>query len=158
MAIAYLGLGSNLGNRNEMLEKALYEIENSVGHIVARSGFYETKAWGFLSDNRFLNTCVCVNTTHSPLLCLDRTQEIERKLGRHTKSRDGHYADRPIDIDILLYDQLIIESERLTLPHPLLHLRAFVLKGLTEIAGSYEHPVLKKTIEELWAEFPQDSL
>lgn len=158
MAVLYLGLGSNLGNRSDILEKALDEIENSVGHIVARSDFYETKPWGFQTDKCFLNACIGVETYYSPLACLDKTQEIERKLGRKKKTRNGQYSDRPIDIDLLLYDRLVVDSERLTIPHPLLHLRAFVLKGLAEIAGAYEHPVLNKTIQELWEEIPQNSL
>ncbi len=158
MAVLYLGLGSNLGNRNDILEKALDEIENSVGHIVARSDFYETKPWGFQTDQCFLNACIGVETSFSPLACLDKTQEIERKLGRKKKTQNGQYSDRPIDIDLLLYDRLVVDSERLTIPHPLLHLRAFVLKGLAEIAGTYEHPVMKKTIQELWDEIPQSSL
>lgn len=100
----------------------------------------------------FLNTALTLTTSLSPLEVLDRTQEIERQLGRQRKSVAGRYHDRPIDIDLLFYDDLVLESERLTLPHPLLTERLFVLEPLREIAPEFIHPLLGRSIEELYTE------
>ena len=134
MAVLYLGLGSNLGNRREWLEKAIDEIGKEVGPIVARASFYETEAWGFQSENRFVNACVAVDTPFSPEECLQRTQAIERRLGRTHKTVGRQYADRCIDIDLLLFEGETRQTESLVLPHPLMKERAFVMDPLREIA------------------------
>ncbi len=161
MATVYLGLGSNLGNREEILQQAITAIEKQIGSVVSLSAFYETPPWGFDSPQPFLNAAVAVDTPLAPVPLLDATQTIERTLGRKSKSSKGIYSDRPIDIDILFYDNLIVESDCLTLPHPLLHLRTFVLAPLVEIAPTLIHPVLKRSIQDLFLEMskkePSDS-
>ena len=155
MALLYLSLGSNLGPRKETMERAISEIEERIGQLVARSAFLETRPWGFSSQHDFLNACITVRTNCSPQKCLQITQQIERELGRLQKS-DGQYHDRAIDIDLLFYDELICQGKNLLLPHPLLHKRQFVLEPLCQIAPDLEHPVLKKKVVELLADLTED--
>ena len=119
-----------------------------VGDVLALSGFYETEPWGFQSENTFLNAALRLETSLSPLELLKATQQIEAEMGRTQKS-NGTYHDRIIDIDILLYDDLILQTPELTLPHPLMQDRRFVMEPLLEIAPSVVHPVFKKTIVSL---------
>ena len=119
-----------------------------VGDVLALSGFYETEPWGFQSENTFLNAALRLETSLSPLELLKATQQIEVEMGRTQKS-NGTYHDRIIDIDILLYDDLILQTPELTLPHPLMQDRRFVMEPLLEIAPSVVHPVFKKTIVSL---------
>jgi 2-amino-4-hydroxy-6-hydroxymethyldihydropteridine diphosphokinase len=128
----YLSLGSNLGNKKKNLEDALSLIGDLVGHVCRVSSFIETEPWGFDSKNTFLNAACLVETALTPEQCLNITQEIERKLGRKAKSVDS-YEDRPIDIDLLSYDNLNINTPELTLPHPRMHEREFVMIPLKEI-------------------------
>ncbi|MBE6275460.1 MAG: 2-amino-4-hydroxy-6-hydroxymethyldihydropteridine diphosphokinase [Bacteroides sp.] len=130
----YLGLGTNQGDKEANLRAAVEEIEKRVGEITSLSAFYDTEPWGFASDNRFLNAVCCVSTGLEPFELLAVTQNIERMLGRRTKSVNGFYSDRPIDIDILLYDDLRLYTPTLTIPHPLMTERDFVMKPLEEIA------------------------
>ena len=130
---AYLSLGTNLGRRRQNLLRAIRLIGEHVGRVVRQSSFLETEPWGFQSTHRFLNACVCVETTLTPRQLLQTTQQIERRLGRRRKTADGIYHDRPIDIDILLYDDLRITEPDLTIPHPLMHQRDFVMIPLQEI-------------------------
>ena len=150
MAIAFLGLGANLGNRRKQLFSAIKHLTEKAGNIPAFSDFYETTPWGYLSPYPFLNAAVKLETSLSPYELLSVTQQIECELGRTTKSNGRHYADRTIDIDILLYDELILQTPELVLPHPLLHERLFVLQPLVEIAPNILHPVINKTITELY--------
>lgn len=129
----YLSLGSNLGDRHLTMRRAIELIGERVGTVDRESSPLETEPWGFESPNKFLNMCVRVLTSMSPLQVLDATKAIERTLGRTSKSVDGHYHDRPIDIDILMYDDLHISTPELTLPHPLMHERDFVMIPLREI-------------------------
>lgn len=129
----YLSLGSNLGNREQMLQHAIAAIGERVGKVERISSFIETEPWGFESANRFLNAACLVITSLSPMRCLRVTQQIERDLGRKAKTRDGRYHDRPIDIDLLLYDNIHIQCEALTLPHPRMRERPFVMEPLNEI-------------------------
>ena len=132
--IAYLGIGTNLGDRTANLHGAVKQINEQAGHVLACSSFMETEPWGFSSDNAFLNAVVAIDTQCTPheLLCV--TQEIERMMGRMHKSIGGNYADRIIDIDILLYEDIVINDADLTIPHPLLWQRSFVYEPLWEIA------------------------
>ncbi|WP_165040990.1 2-amino-4-hydroxy-6-hydroxymethyldihydropteridine diphosphokinase [Dysgonomonas sp. ZJ709] len=145
----YLGLGTNLGNKTENLNQALINIEERIGKIIASSAFYATKPVGFDSENEFLNAACHVQTKLSPLEILQITQAIEKDLGRNSKSKDKIYSDRLIDIDILLYDDVIIEEPNFVLPHPHLHERMFVLQPLAEIGGGCVHPIFDKTINRL---------
>ena len=138
----YLGLGSNLGDREAVLLQAIKLIDERVGQVLRRSSFIETEPWGFESANRFLNAAVCCETTLTPREVLQATQQIERDLGkrkRHATKRQKeiNYQDRPIDIDILLYDDLIVDEPDLKIPHPLMHQREFVMRPLNEIRDPY---------------------
>ena len=129
----YLSLGSNLGNREQILRRAIAYIGERVGQVERISSFIETEPWGFESPHRFLNAACLVLTPLSPMRCLRATQQIERDLGRTAKTHNGRYHDRPIDIDLLLYDDVDIQCEALTLPHPRMYEREFVMRPLHEI-------------------------
>ena len=148
MAIAYLGLGTNVGNKRRNMITAAALLAERVGDILALSGFYETEPWGVESENFFLNAAVKLKTSFSPLEVLQITQQIEKELGRTEKS-NGVYHDRIIDIDILLYEDEVLQIPELTLPHPLMHERKFVMDPLAEIAPFVVHPVLKERIIDL---------
>ena len=148
MAIAYLGLGTNVGNKRRNMITAAALLAERGGDILALSGFYETEPWGFESENFFLNAAVKLKTSFSPLEVLQITQQIEKELGRTEKS-NGVYHDRIIDIDILLYGDEVLQIPELTLPHPLMHERKFVMDPLAEIAPFVVHPVLKERIIDL---------
>lgn len=141
----YLGLGSNLGDRKANLDRAIALIDERVGKVVRRSSYIETEPWGFQSKNAFLNAVILCKTTLMPREVLKATQKIERELGKthsHATRRKGYslttnheplYKDRPIDIDILLYDDLTVDEPDLKIPHPLMHERDFVMIPLNEI-------------------------
>ena len=133
-----LGLGSNLGNRAKLLERAIQLTDERVGEVICQSSFMETEPWGFESANRFLNGVILCKTWLTPREVLEATQQIERELGKeqmHTtqRSQSPMYKDRPIDIDILLYDDLTMDEPDLKIPHPLMKERDFVMKPLREI-------------------------
>ncbi len=129
----YLSLGTNLGDKERNLSVAIKEIGRRIGTVRVQSAFLTTKPWGFSSDNDFLNAAVCCETALSPFDLLHETQAIERDMGRLSKSVGGVYHDRIIDIDILVYDDIHIETPELTIPHPRMNERDFVLKPLKEI-------------------------
>lgn len=131
--IAYLSLGSNLGDRHATMQQAILLLGKQAGTVDRVSSAIETEPWGFESANKFLNMCVRITTTLSPEQLLATTKDIELQLGRTTKSVNGQYHDRPIDIDILTYDDLHINTPSLTLPHPHMHERDFVMIPLHEI-------------------------
>ena len=154
MANVYIGLGTNLGDKEQNLRDAVHRIEEQIGKVLSLSAFYVTAPWGFASENSFLNAAACVETQLSPLEVLLETQTIERELGRTKKSVNGAYSDRLIDIDLLLYDDLVLsvisaDGAELTLPHPLMAKRDFVMRPLAEIAPELQHPVLKRTMKEI---------
>ena len=134
----YLSLGSNLGDRAENLHRAIALIGERVGEVQRVSSFIETEPWGFESKHPFLNAACLVLTTLSPEECLDATQQIERELGRKRKSKNGVYHDRPIDIDLLMYNDITLSTPRLTLPHPRMKERDFVMIPLREILSSVD--------------------
>ena len=129
----YLGLGSNLGDKRENLACAIRLIGERVGKVLRVSSFIETEPWGFESEHTFVNAAILCETEQSPRQVLCATQKIEREMGRKHKSVDGHYADRVIDIDILLYDDLRVDEPDLQIPHPLMLKRDFVMIPLREI-------------------------
>lgn len=147
MATIYLALGSNLGDREKNLREALAHLGNFV-HVTRVSSIYETEPWGVRDQPWFLNLVCGGTTTLAPVDILRRAKKIENEMGRAESIRFG---PRPIDIDILLYDRVIELSPALTIPHPRLHERAFVLVPLAEIAPDLVHPRLRVTIRELLA-------
>jgi 2-amino-4-hydroxy-6-hydroxymethyldihydropteridine diphosphokinase len=147
MKIVFLGIGTNLGNRESNLEEAVARIREYIGLVLDSSSIYETEPWGFHAKDEFLNKVVKVNTELTPSGLLGRILMIESLLGR--VRGQVRYSSRLIDIDILLYEDLIVEEESLKIPHPLLQQRKFVLVPLCEIASEIIHPVMKKSIAEL---------
>lgn len=149
MALVYMSLGTNLGHKADNLKRAAEEINRRIGKVTSLSSVYETAPWGFNSENSFLNAALAVRTSLSPeeVLCL--TQDIERGLGRTHKSSNGIYSDRLIDIDILLYDDLVMHSRQLIIPHPHIENRLFVLDPLSEIAPHIIHPLTGLTITQI---------
>ena len=145
----YFSLGTNLGDKEHNLRLAVQKIEERIGKVISLSAFYATAPWGFSSENTFLNAAVCVETLLPPLSVLYLTREMEREIGRTHKSVGGVYSDRLIDIDLLLYDDRVMDTPELKLPHPLMHERRFVMEPLVEIAPDLVHPVLKKKMREL---------
>lgn len=129
----YFSLGANLGKREETLNTAIALINDKIGTVMCQSSFYDTAPWGFNSGNRFLNAAVCCLTAMSPHEVLHESQKIERMLGRTRKSTDCEYHDRTIDIDILLYDDITIDTPELKVPHPMMQEREFVMIPLREI-------------------------
>lgn len=152
----YFSLGTSLGDKERNLRLAVQKIEERIGKVVSLSAFYATAPWGFSSENMFLNAAVCVETSLSPLSVLHLTQEIEREIGRAHKSVNGIYNDRLIDIDLLLYEDRVLDTPELKLPHPLMQERRFVMEPLAEIAPELVHPILKKKMRELFQTLIKD--
>ena len=150
MAIVYLSLGSNLGDRLGYIQQAtsLLGMHNDI-NIVATSSFYESEPWKMDSDNWFVNAVVQISTSLSPEALLDECQRIECQLGRPV-NRTNEYTDRTVDIDIIFYDNQIINNERLTIPHKQFHKRAFMLVPMLEIADDFVHPFFGRTVESLY--------
>jgi 2-amino-4-hydroxy-6-hydroxymethyldihydropteridine diphosphokinase len=147
----YLLIGGNVGNRLENMKKAAELIGQKAGEIGKRSAMYETEAWGKNDQPAFLNQVLRVQTELEPQALLAAILDIEQAMGR---KREEKYGPRTIDIDILLYNDLVLDSDQLSIPHPQLHLRKFALAPLAEIAASVIHPTLKKSIDELLLECP----
>ena len=143
----FLGIGTNLGNRENNLREVVIKIEEHIGNVLHASSVYETAPWGFNAENDFLNMVVKVETVYSPSELLKRVLMIESMLGR-TRS-EGQYTSRVIDIDILLYEDQVFDDKDLKIPHPLMHKRKFVLVPLCEIAPEMLHPVLKESFTAL---------
>jgi len=147
MKTVFLGIGTNLGEREENLRQAITLIGEHIGIITRVSSVYETESWGFKSETTFLNIVVMAETKLTPSGILGRILMIEAMMGR---LREGKvYKSRVIDIDILFFGNRIFENKVLTIPHPKIQDRRFVLVPLSEIAGDLEHPVFKKSIQEL---------
>ena len=149
MALVYLGLGTNIGNKQKNMVTAAALLAERAGDVLSLSSFYETEPWGFASENTFLNAALELETDCSPMELLRLTQQIEREMGRTQKS-DGSYHDRIIDIDILLYGNEVVHHEDLVVPHPLMQQRLFVMQPLAEIAPSLVHPILQKSMYDLY--------
>jgi 2-amino-4-hydroxy-6-hydroxymethyldihydropteridine diphosphokinase len=159
----YIGMGSNLGDRKDQLEKARELVGKQVGNVVARSRFYESPAWGYPSEHRYIDCCLAVETVLEPLQVLDALLSIERSMGRPARgekdpsARRETYTDRLIDLDLLLYGDLVMDHPRLQVPHPRMGERKFVLQPLAEIAPEAVHPVEQLTIREMRDRCPDTS-
>lgn len=154
MSRTILLTGSNRGDRAALLESARERIAERIGAVVTESSINESEPWGFSDETLFLNQVIAVETELTALEVLDEIQLIEQELGRVTKTERNEngeriYESRPIDIDILFYDDQVVVHERLTIPHPLIRERQFVLVLLREIMPDYTHPVYQKQICEL---------
>jgi 2-amino-4-hydroxy-6-hydroxymethyldihydropteridine diphosphokinase len=150
----YLLLGSNEGDRSRNLSKAIELISHSAGKLLKVSSIYETAAWGKTDQAAFLNQAICISSTLPPLEVLNHLKAIEKEVGRISTEKWG---PRIIDIDILFYGHEILQQPELQVPHPYLPVRRFALLPMSEIAGSFIHPVLEKTITQLLAECPDSS-
>ena len=147
MNVVFLGLGGNIGDRFDNIQKTIELLEEDCGKVSKRSSVYETDAWGSNSQNKYFNQVIELNTEDSAEVLLEKTLKIESKLGRNRTQNQN--SDRTVDIDILFYNDLIIDADELHLPHPRLHLRKFVLVPLCELSPLLMHPVLKKNMQEL---------
>lgn len=155
MAIVYLSLGSNIGDRVGFLQQATSSLSavNEI-KIVATSSFYESEPWQMDSENWFVNAIVQISTTLEPEKLLKECQRIESQLGRNSihRTSNGNYTDRTIDIDILFYDNKVINTPDLTIPHKFFHKRAFLMVPMLEIAQDFVHPLFGKTVTDLYDE------
>ena len=157
METAFLLLGGNIGDRETVLRDAISRIKGNVGTVDLVSAFYETEPWGMLNAENFLNSALKITTELSSFELLDELLRIEEQAGRKRNQNTVEYESRPLDIDILFYGSAVIRTTQLTIPHPKLHTRRFVLVPLCEIASDYVHPIFHKTIFTLLNEC-QDNL
>ncbi|MDA7798083.1 2-amino-4-hydroxy-6-hydroxymethyldihydropteridine diphosphokinase [bacterium] len=146
MSKVYFSIGSNKGNRSGLINEAIDKIDIIIGKVVQKSSIYETKSWGFNSNN-FYNICILLESTLTPELILNKILTIEKDMGR-LKTTD-QYSDRCIDIDILFFDNRIVNSKSLEIPHPRIQLRKFVLTPMLELTPDLIHPILNKSIRQL---------
>ena len=153
-ARTYLSLGSNVGDRKAQLRDAIRRLE-AIGRVIAVSSFYETKPVEFADQPWFLNCAVALETEKTPQALIKAVLAIEKDMGRKRLQKKG---PRSIDLDILLFDDQIVDSEELVIPHPAMHERRFVLEPLAEIAPEAMHPILNKTIRQLRDELPQGQI
>ncbi len=158
MALVYLSLGSNKGDRLSQIQQAVNFLtaDNSI-KLAATSAFYETEPWGNKKQNWFVNAVIAVRTELQPIELLRVCQSIEAKMGRN-RDAEQHWGERAVDIDILFYDDLIFKNEILEIPHKYVHQRAFALVPMLEITPNFIHPVLKKSVMQLHEELsdPED--
>lgn len=139
-------LGTNLGNRENNLQLAISLLTGSVGNLIKQSSIYETAAWGLENQPNFLNQIIILSTSQSPKLLMKTILKIEKKMGRERLVKMG---PRIIDIDILFYENRIINKPSLTIPHPRIQFRRFVLEPLNELQPNYLHPILNKSVKDL---------
>tara|TARA_B100000780_G_scaffold151899_1_gene106153 strand:- start:67 stop:576 length:510 start_codon:yes stop_codon:yes gene_type:complete len=142
-----LSLGSNKGNRKENLEKAILEIQNLLGDVIAISPIYETPSWGY-KDEAYLNNAICLVTNIDPIALMESLLNIENSLGR-LRNKSTSYEAREIDLDIILIEGLVVDHVKLQIPHPRMDLRKFVLQPLVDIAPNWEHEITNFSLKEL---------
>jgi 2-amino-4-hydroxy-6-hydroxymethyldihydropteridine diphosphokinase len=159
MARVILITGGNQGDVKSRLHKAQAMINEKIGPVMRCSHRYKTGAWGFSSDELFTNQVLIADTDLSPREVLEQVDAIETALGRDRAAENAEkartaqpYSSRVIDVDILFYDDAVVDEPDLKIPHPLLHKRDFVMEPLLEVASAKRHPVLGKTVAELWSE------
>ncbi|MDZ7743855.1 MAG: 2-amino-4-hydroxy-6-hydroxymethyldihydropteridine diphosphokinase [Bacteroidota bacterium] len=145
---AVISIGTNLGNREEHLKTALNRMQKHIGELCLKSSVYETEAWGFESEHAFLNMVIMIETELGPHELMKDLLMIEQEMGRQRQKKDS-YSSRPIDLDILFYEALVLNDKELVIPHPRLHERNFVLVPAAEILPDHAHPVLNKSIRRL---------
>jgi 2-amino-4-hydroxy-6-hydroxymethyldihydropteridine diphosphokinase len=153
MYTAYIGIGSNLGDRQNNCERAIDLLKQQGVSIKKCSSLRETQPWGLQDQPLFLNMAVEIETDYTPNELLTLVKDIETKIGRQKSSPWG---PRVVDLDILVFNEVIIQSQQLTIPHPYMHKRAFVLEPMQEIAPDLIHPVLKKSMRELFRNFTEN--
>ena len=150
MALVYLSLGSNKGDRIGYVQQATSLLNGFDGiNVIQSSSLYETEPWGVNSENWFVNAVIQISTSLSPQSLLIQCQKIESMLGRN-RDIEGHYGDRNIDIDILFYDDNVINDKNLSIPHPHFHERAFTLIPMLELTPDFVHPISKKNVSDLY--------
>lgn len=151
---AYLGLGSNLGDKKAYLDNAVKTLDETNGcHVEKVSSYHITEPYGGVEQDDFLNACLILKTLFTPDELLDKLHEIEQTAHRE---RIVHWGPRTLDLDILMYDNVVMETDDLIIPHAEMHLRSFVLNPLCEIAPNKRHPVLKKTVAQLTDSLPNE--
>ena len=143
--IIFLGLGSNVGNKKQNLEKAIKKMGEKIS-MISVSKFYETEPWGYKDQDKFLNVAVSGKTKLTPMQLLNFVEQIEKEIGRIKRFKWG---PREIDVDILFYDDFIYKNKFITIPHPFIQEREFVLKPLMDLDPNFVHPVFKKTVRQL---------
>ena len=146
MSKVYFSIGSNKGNRSQLINEAIDKIDISVGRVELKSSIYETQSWGFKSNN-FYNVCLLIESSLSVESIFNKILKIEKDMGRLKSG--NKYSDRCIDIDILFVEDIIVNNKNLIIPHPRLHLRKFVLTPMLDIAPDLIHPILNKSIKQL---------
>lgn len=151
----YLSIGSNIGDKEYNLNLAIVQIEKSIGNIVKVSNFYSNPAEGFIGEF-FLNACLHIESNLSPSDLINSILKIENLFGRKRKAK-GFYESRNIDIDIIFIEDIVLKTQSLTIPHPRMHTRHFVLIPLCEISKEIFHPIKKKTVHELLLALPERS-
>jgi 2-amino-4-hydroxy-6-hydroxymethyldihydropteridine diphosphokinase len=157
MGIAYILSGSNQGDRAGYLQSAASYLRREAGKLLECSHIYESASWGFEHPTPFLNQAMKLETTLSPQELLQTLQRIESRLGRTHDGGDDYQA-RTMDLDILFFDDHVVDTDELVLPHPRMHLRRFALKPLAEIAGGFAHPVFNKTVLSMLEECSDDGV
>ena len=151
MSTAYINIGSNMGNRNALIEQAIAHIEFLCNAKTRKSPYVESEPWGYDSPNTFLNIGIAIETQLNPQELLDSLLKIEKSISPSShRDEDGDYIDRLIDIDLIAVDDVVIDSPTLQLPHPRMHLRDFVLTPMMHLNPSGVHPILNKTITQLY--------
>lgn len=156
MSKVYLSLGTNIGQKQKNLFQSIEYIKSKKISICSTSNIYETEPWGYQTQEKFYNMCIEIQSTKSPFELLFFFKDVEKRMGREQRL-STLYEDRIIDIDILFFDNLVLETQQLTIPHNLLHKRNFVLAPLCEIAPDFIHPIFKKTIKELYNSSKDDT-